>query len=172
MHLKLGDALLAAQQPGPALHHYDEALAECDRLQLEESKARVLLAQALWCMAAGQAEESERLAGESAELAEHVGERRCLALAHCLLGQQAAARSDVAGRDREFRVAFELLTDLGEGELLIDAHAAYAELLEVTGQLIEALQEWKHAVKLSRPHMGHLATTVPQDARQHREAAK
>ncbi len=158
IHLKLGDALLADQQPDPALYHYQEAQVECDRFQLEESKARVLLAQALLCVTEGQTEESERLASHSAKLAEQVGDRRCLALARCLLGRLAAAGSNLAGRDREFRTAFELLTGPGDHEELIDAHVAYAELLEVSGQTNEALHEWKQAMKLSRPHMQRLAT--------------
>jgi tetratricopeptide (TPR) repeat protein len=157
IHLKLGDALLGRHQPGPALHHLQEALVECDRLYLEEGKARVLLAQAHWSMTQGQAGEAEKLARQSAELAERVGERRCLAFARCLLGRLAAADGDVAGRDREFGAAFALLAELGDREQLIDAHAAYAELLEVSGQVSEALNEWKQAVKLSRPHLEHLS---------------
>ncbi len=157
IHLKLGDALLRSQQPGPAQRHLQEALVESDRLYLEDGKARVLLAQAHWSMAHGQAEETERLARRSAELAEQVGERRCLALARCLLGRLAAAHGDVAGRDREFGAAFALLTELGDHEQLIETHAAYAELLEAGGQVSEALNEWKQAVKLSRPHLEHLA---------------
>jgi tetratricopeptide (TPR) repeat protein len=160
LHLKLSEAQLGSGQSSEARLHLREALTESDRLDLESVKARVLLAQAQLALAEDQIEEAERLARASTELAEQVGERRCLALGHCTLGRLAAAQGDLPGRDREFLTAFTLLSEAEDRKQLIDAHVAYAELLEVSRQIEQALKEWKQAVKLSRPHLEHLTPTL------------
>ena len=62
------------------------------------------------------------------------------------------------------RQALADLESAGDADRLLEAHWAYAELLEAQGRINEALQQWKLATGLARPDLQSRAAPRPVPA--------
>jgi tetratricopeptide (TPR) repeat protein len=80
------------------------------------------------------------------------------ALALQFLGRLAARAGDHVQVDEAFGRAIALLTALGVQERLAECHALYAELLGSRGDKDRAIEQWRQAVAVTRPHAGQSET--------------
>ncbi len=149
----LGLVLLQEGQLEAAEGHLRRSLEICDELRLERGKSHVLLSLGELFLLRGGYADAEGYFLEGVALAERLGERMTLALAHQFLGRLAALNGSIERTDDEFGKALALLADLKVPERLMECRTIYATVLEERGDLKSALEQWKMAVSASRPRL-------------------
>lgn len=120
-------------------------------LQRERCEAQVRLA-GLW-LRRGAPPEAMEQAERALVLAEEIGDRRCVGLAHLLRARLAVREGDPEGAEAEFRAACASLEEAVSPDDLVEARGAYAEMLEANGRVQEALEQWKRTTGLIRPDL-------------------
>lgn len=135
------------------------SLAAFEELQLEREKSHVLLSLGELYLHRGGFEQAEGFIGQALDLAQRIGEPMTAALALQFLGRLAARGGDQARTDQAFSRAIAMLTPQGVTERLVECHAQYAEILTERGDKDLAIEHWRHAVAISRPHAVPADTT-------------
>jgi hypothetical protein len=67
-----------------------------------------------------------------------------------LLGQVDEWCGNSRRADEQFETAIQVLQELGKAEPLRDIHMAYAELLDVRGDVTRAAEHWRMAAEIGR----------------------
>lgn len=128
------------------------SLAAFEDLHLEREKSHVLLSLGELYLHRDAFAQAQDYISQALELAERLGESMTAALALQFLGRLAARAGDHARTDQVFTRAIALLTSLGVTERLVECHAQYAELLGDRGDKDLAIEHWRQAMAVSRPH--------------------
>jgi tetratricopeptide (TPR) repeat protein len=147
----LGLVLMKQGDYDGAKTHLESSLDVCKQVGLERGRAHVLLSLGELHSNRGELALAEGYFEDAAVLAQSLGEKLTLALAHEFLGRLAAERGDHEESDINFWRAIELLSREQAPERLVECHAAYAQVLEDRGDTRTANQHWKEALAASRP---------------------
>ncbi len=135
-----------------AERHISASLAIFDELQIERVKSHVLLSMGELYLHRAAFAQAEDYIRQALELAQRLGESMTAALALQFLGRLAARAGDHGRTDQVFAQAIALLSALGVTERLVECHALYAELLGARGEKDLAIEHWRQAMAISRPH--------------------
>ncbi|TMD52426.1 MAG: tetratricopeptide repeat protein [Chloroflexi bacterium] len=146
-------ALMNMKNFNLAQEHLDHSLELLEGIGRERGKSHVLLSIAELHYNRSQLEQAQDFATRGLALARRLRERATEAEAHQWLGRVAAANGNAETTDREFESALEILGSLKLGERLVQAHAAYAQILEERGDLVAANHHLKQVLAASRPDL-------------------
>jgi tetratricopeptide (TPR) repeat protein len=169
--VELGRAQWQLGEREAALRSLEDAAHLAEIQGLEAQRAYALLGLAELALQQGPAEQAQGRVEEALAAAAGSGDRRMLGVAHLLRGRLAASAGDHAVADAEFGQALRDLEAGGSLDRLLEARAAYADVLEASGRTKEAMEQWKLAVGLSRPDVLRRLQTVATPARPRRRAA-
>lgn len=158
-------ALMNMRSYGAAEEHLKRSLGLLEAIDRERGKSHVLLSFAELHYYRSELEKAQHFATQGLDLARRLDERATEAEAHQWLGRVAAAEGDAPATDREFESALEILGNLKLGERLVQAHAAYAQILEERGDLQGANYHLKQVLAASRPDL--IARTSAEDLERH-----
>jgi tetratricopeptide (TPR) repeat protein len=136
-----------------AEQHLRTSLRTFEELQIDRSKSHVLLSLGELYLRREAYQQAERLFREALEIARQQGESMTAGLALQFLGQLAARVGNHAATDQAFGEAITLLTPLGVVERLVECHTQYAEILTGRGHKDLAIEHWREAIVISRPHV-------------------
>jgi len=142
----LGVLLLRGGDVAGAIPHIDRALAIFGESNVEAGKAQIVLSIAEAAMARRDTNTARRRAEEALTLAQRLGEPATVADAHYWLAQVALAEGDDVAVDAEFGAAVSEPLDQGSRERIATYRAAYAEILEGRGDIVEANRQLKAAL--------------------------
>jgi tetratricopeptide (TPR) repeat protein len=148
--VELGRARSALGQADQARTSLDAAAGFAETIGLVAERCRAMLGIADSAMRQNRTDEAREQVDAALVLADHSGDRHAMGLCHLLRGQLAVHGEDVATADVEFRRALADLEAAGRHDLLVDAHSAYAEVLQAQGRFQDAMEQWKAAVALAR----------------------
>jgi tetratricopeptide (TPR) repeat protein/DNA-binding XRE family transcriptional regulator len=154
-------ALMNMRSYSAAESHLQRSLQILESIERERGKSHVLLSFAELHYDRGELEKAQDFADQGLQLARRMNERATEAEAHQWLGRVAAAAGNAEATDREFGSAIELLRKLNLAERLVQAHAAYAQILEERGDLMAANHHLKEVLASSRPDL--VARTSPEE---------
>jgi tetratricopeptide (TPR) repeat protein len=129
----------------------------------ERMKSHVLLSLGELELRVGRFADGIQVVKDAIDLAKRLDERLALAAGHGLLGQLYERANNHELADKELRVAIKLLGAEGRTDRLAEAHATYAEMLDVRGDVRMSGRHWKQAAKLAlerRPVAMRHATAV------------
>ena len=155
----LGLVLMKQGDLEAAERHISGSLAIFDQLQVERGKSHVLLSMGELYLHRQAFAQAEDYITQALELAERLGESMTAGLALQFLGRLAARAGDHARTDQVFLQAIALLSALGVTERLVECEAEYAEILGARGEKDLAIEHWRRAVAVSRPHAVQADTT-------------
>lgn len=160
----LGLVLMKQGDLDAAERHIRTSLDAFDEVQVEREKSHVLLSLGELYLQREAYEPAEAYFGQALDLARRQGESMTAGLAMQFLGRLAARVGDHARTDEAFREAIALLTGLGVTERLVECHAQYAEILTERGEKDLAIEHWRQAMAISRPHAvpGAIMTSAEQ----------
>lgn len=144
-----------------AEQHLRTSLQTLDELQIDGSKSHVLLSLGELYLRREAYEQAERRFRDALALARRLGESLTAGLALQFLGQLAARVGNQVGCDQAFMEAIALLTPLGVIERLVECHTQYAEILTGRGDKDLAIEHWREAMAVSRPHAVQSHRAVP-----------
>jgi len=148
----LGLVLVKQGDLEAAERHISGALAIFDQEQTEQGKSHVLLSMGELYLHREAVAQAEDYITQALALAERLGESMTAALALQFLGRLAARAGDDARTDQVFTQAIALLTSLRATERLAECHAQYAEILGARGEKDLAIEHWRQAMAVARPH--------------------
>ena len=137
--LRGGDVLSAQAHIDRAMGMFDEANVEIDKAQIMLSLVEVALARRDVMTARRQAE-------QALALAERLHETATVSDAHYWLARVAHAEGDEASVDAEFAAALGEPNEPSSRERIATYRAAYAEILEGRGDIVEANRQLKAAL--------------------------
>jgi len=137
--LRGGDVLSAQAHIDRAMGMFDEANVEIDKAQIMLSLVEVALARRDVMTARRQAE-------KALALAERLHETATVSDAHYWLARVAHAEGDEASVDAEFAAALSEPNEPSSRERIATYRAAYAEILEGRGDIVEANRQLKAAL--------------------------
>lgn len=153
--IELGRALRHMGQVDAARGSLESALTCAMEHGLERERFQALLGLAEVVVDQARPEEAQALLDTAWALAEAAADRHSLGLSHLLAGRLAAGTGDHAAADVHFRQALDDLDASGDAHRLLEARAAYAEVLEAQGRIGDALAQWKRAATLHHPGLDH-----------------
>jgi len=146
-------ALMNMRSYSAAETHLNRSLQIFDSIDRERGKSHVLLSFAELHYDRSELDKARDFATQGLELSRRLQERATEAEAHQWLGRVAAAGGDAETTDAEFGSAIEILQKLKLRERLVQAHAAYAQILEERGDLQAANHHLKQVLAASRPDL-------------------
>jgi tetratricopeptide (TPR) repeat protein/DNA-binding XRE family transcriptional regulator len=155
----LGLVLMKQGDLDAAERHIRTSLDIFGELGIEREKSHVLLSLGELYQRREERGQAETFVTQALELADRLGESMTAALALQFLGRLAARAGDHVRVDETFGRAIALLTALGVRERLVECHAMYADLLGLRGDKDRAIEHWRQAMAVSRPHVGQGETT-------------
>jgi tetratricopeptide (TPR) repeat protein len=150
MLVKLGDFPAART-------HLDRALRIFEEQHVEVGRAEFLMSLATLEMEEGRLETATATAHRSLELSTRLGEAATAADGHVLIGQVAGRRGRDADADEAFAKAMTFAQAAGPARLS-RVHEAYADVLEMRGDLASANRHLKLALGARRPAYAALET--------------
>lgn len=142
----LGLILLHAGDPARARGHLDRSLRLFEESGVENTRATVLLSLCELELEESEPAEAERFASEALAMAARLSEESSVAESHVWLARVAQVRGDHETVDAEFRAAFEVLESANLVDGLSRARSAYAEILELRGDLPGTVRQLKLAL--------------------------
>ncbi len=145
----LGLVLISLGRLEDAESHLRRSLAIAIEEGLERGRSHVLLTLAELFLARSDLESADRFAVQAVRLSDSLGEKALLAAAHEMRGKIAAVRGDAEATDEQFWAAITLLDDSEHRFRRAQCQTAYAEALELRGDVTGALLQWKLAMRAS-----------------------
>jgi tetratricopeptide (TPR) repeat protein len=150
----LGIALVRSGATDEAEAMLHAALRITDEHALGAARAACVLGLAEVAWMRGRLMQADAFAKEAAADAQASHARFSLAEAHVWRARVGAARGDDDKAAHLFKVALEILDELGVVGRRLECHAELAGHLEERGILDDALWHWKSAARLARPCRG------------------
>lgn len=146
----LGWLLVRIGELESARRHLTQARAIFEEQGVETRKGDILLSLSELELAEGNLAVAASLAREALELATRLGETAIVAESHTILGRVAARQGRQSDADAEFASAIAT-AEVAGGPRLMEAHEAYAAVLESRGDLVAANQHLKQAIAAYHP---------------------
>ena len=142
----LGLLLLRGGDASAAQSHIDRAVAIFAEAGIETGKAQILLSVAEVALARRDLATARRNAGNALALAERMNEMATVSDAHYWLARVAHVMGDDIAVDAEFAAALGEPLEQASRERIATYRAAYAEILEGRGDIVEANRQLKAAL--------------------------
>ena len=142
----LGMLLLRGGDVLSAQAHIDRAMAMFDEANVEIDKAQIMLSLVEVALARRDVMTARRQAEQAPALAERLHETATVSDAHYWLARVAHAEGDEASVDAEFAAALSEPNEPSSRERIATYRAAYAEILEGRGDIVEANRQLKAAL--------------------------
>jgi len=157
----LGLVLMKQGELDAAERHIRSSLAAFEEAQVEREKSHVLLSMGQLYLQREADGPAEAYVEQALDLARRQGESMTAGLALQFLGRLAERLGEHAKADAEFNEAIGLLAEAGVTERLVECHTLYAEILTKRGQKDLAIEHWRQAMALARPHAAPAEITAP-----------
>jgi tetratricopeptide (TPR) repeat protein len=148
----LGLVLMKQGELDAAERHIRTSLAAFEEVQVQREKSHVLLSLGQLYLEREAPGPAEAYVRQALDLARQQGETMTAGMALQFLGRLAERAGDHPGADDAFNDAIGLLSEAGVSERLLECHTVYAELLVKRGQMDLAIEHWRQAMALARPH--------------------
>lgn len=130
------------------------SLDSLEGTRAEGSRSHVVMSLAEVHLARGEDVLAEAGLRDALSKFEARGERMSAALAWQLLGKSLEGQGRHTEADEAFRTGIRQLESEGVPKRLVEAHAAYAEVLDQRGDVHGAKDHWRLAVLAGRPELG------------------
>lgn len=148
----LGLVLMKQGELDAAERHIRTSLAAFEEVGVVRERSHVLLSLGQLYLQREAYGPAEAYVQQALDLARQQGESMTAGMALQYLGRLAERAGDHAKADGAFNEAITLLSETGVTERLVECHTVYAELLVKRGDKDLAIEHWRQAMALTRPH--------------------